>query len=177
MKISQILNYDIFKITDDYRGFTIIEYLVALGLVTLIWSGAFSIYRFSSSYLHRQNKRMHCENACFLALNAIASDVQSARQIRLMSNDMLQLVDVKGRTCSYTLKDSTLLRSGKLVHPSDIRIASLRFLTDDNANEAITDTFTPNDTETDFVEILITTMQDEKRFTLKTGVMTRPRRY
>ncbi|MEE4312172.1 MAG: hypothetical protein V2J62_09935 [candidate division KSB1 bacterium] len=165
------------EIETDCGGFTIIEYLVVIGLVTLISSSAFAIYHFSSGFLHRQHKRMHIESACFLVLNAIASDVQSARQVRLTNSDMLLLVDSKGRTYSYTLEDSTLLRNGKKIHPSDIRIASLRFLTDDNAHKDSTDKFTTNDTETDFIEIMITTRLDEKQFTLTTGVKPRINRF
>jgi type II secretory pathway component PulJ len=97
------------KMIKDENGYTIIEIVVAMGMVSIIAGLAFMVYNFSLREMRNWRERLAMENSAHIVVNALANDIIGMQQLLLAESKALKFIRAQGDTAFISIMNDSLL--------------------------------------------------------------------
>jgi prepilin-type N-terminal cleavage/methylation domain-containing protein len=108
-------------------GFTIVELLAALALLTVITGMVLSLYLFVNKQINkRESKALEFENTLTL-MHSIGENVRKSKTTVLLKESEWRFLRPNGDTCRYTCENGKLFYNGSLVSMNAKPIVSFSF--------------------------------------------------
>lgn len=105
------------RIIKNERGYTIVEALIAVTVVSVILGIAFSIFVFANNQLNRWSSNLEFYNTLHLAQNQVYNDLLRAKEFAF-SDTTLVILGNSSSSKIYSWKEGTLTRNKIPVNPS-----------------------------------------------------------
>lgn len=92
----------------DEAGYTLVELVVAMGMVSLIVGLAFTVYHFSLREMRNWRERMSLENKAHMRVNAISRDLLNLKQLLIAQPKAIGFVRQQGDTVFISMENDSL---------------------------------------------------------------------
>ncbi|AEE91561.1 conserved protein of unknown function [Tepidanaerobacter acetatoxydans Re1] len=96
--------------TKHTNGFTLIELILALGLLSLIMTTSFTIYSAGQKTYEYENSKIFVQQNARQAFLWLSTSIKQARSVEVMSENSIKTVAGDGETIIYYFKNGVLYR-------------------------------------------------------------------
>ncbi len=107
------------RLIKNEKGYTIVEALIAVTVVSVILGIAFSIFVFANNQLNQWSSNLEFYNNLHLTQNQVYNDVLRARELAFTDTTLIVL-DNSSEPEVYNWREGRLVRNQILVNPSSI---------------------------------------------------------
>ena len=110
--------------TASEQGFTLIEFVVVLVVLSVVASLAAGIYVFSTQWVTRWQATIDAENSAHLLAQQVARDVKYAGLIQAYGDSLWMVRQRNGREVTYRFVDSLVYRNERPVAGDGVSVPS-----------------------------------------------------
>lgn len=104
------------RIGNNEHGFTLVELLSSLALLSTVLLLAGSIHFFSQKQMNDQSVEIHSQSNARLAANLLTKDIRRAVDVTVAVNKTdFSIKNADNSTDNYTYSNSTLLKNGQSI--------------------------------------------------------------
>lgn len=104
------------RIGNNEQGFTLVELLSSLALLSTVLLLAGSIHFFSQKQMNDQSVEIHSQSNARLAANLLTKDIRRAVDVTVAVNKTdFSIKNADNSTDNYTYLNSTLLKNGRSI--------------------------------------------------------------
>lgn len=146
----------------DENGYTIVELVVAMGMVSIIVGLAFMVYHFSLREMRNWRERLAVENSAHIVVNALTNDITWMQQLLLAEPKALSFIRAQGDTVLIAIEaDSVMIqRRNRFTKPIVSEKSCFTYIQDDL-------------NQVKMVEICLVFIESKREFEVKTAVGVR----
>jgi len=109
------------------KGFTTIELLMAISITFITVGFIYGVYYESQRTLRTWNQKINLEDAAFICIKQLTSDMAHAYSIKVLNNDSLVIVQVNDKQILYCRLNDNVYRNGYPLLDKDHRIVDWSF--------------------------------------------------
>ncbi|MDD4569449.1 MAG: prepilin-type N-terminal cleavage/methylation domain-containing protein [Tepidanaerobacteraceae bacterium] len=139
--------------TKTQKGFTLIELILSIGLLSLILTTTFTLYSAEKKTYERENQRLFVQQNTRQALLWLSTSIKQAKNVQVKSERRIETITSYGDVISYYFEKGVLYRNKNNVSNPIAQISFLRFSQPKNKG---------------FVEIIISTEANDSDMEIRT---------
>ncbi|MFK7849043.1 MAG: prepilin-type N-terminal cleavage/methylation domain-containing protein [Rhodothermales bacterium] len=101
-----------FELKEGEAGYTLLEFIIVLVVVSIVGSAAMSLYLYSTKWINRWQEKLEVENSGHLLMSQVSSDLRHADFLEVIG-DSLWSIRYSGKDeIIYLFADSSVYRNG-----------------------------------------------------------------
>lgn len=114
--------------TKNSHGFTLIELIISLGLISLTLTAAFTVFSAGQKAYRREDARLYAQQNVRQAFLWLSTSLRQAKNVEVLSENEIKITNCSGEQITFYFKNGVLYRKKNTGTNPVAELSNLRFI-------------------------------------------------